>query len=204
MLPEVGRCLAVSFACALIGCSPLVLAIRPPVDIDDYRGDGVIARIPNPINPGFRVDYDSFLLNTPFACRYDISHLPRPRHHSPYQVALVVDLTAAEEFNWPLAIPTWLKTAGVGVVTVRVYNRSGVALVNTQTEVSDLYWQSIDELPYGVPATIRDACRDKWLFPSHYASEGDQAPDVLVVEYRPGPGAVARSARFRLLAGGLE
>ena len=189
---------------SVLGCSPLVLELRTPIDIDSYDGDGLIARIPNALNPGFSVDFEPFLLNAPLTRVYAIDRLPRPRHHSPYRVALVVDLMKEEDAIWPLQ-PSWMTTPGVGTLTVRVISRSGTVLVQRRAELSDLYWKRfVNDMPYGTPGGVHDSCHDDWYFPSTQASDSSQAPAMLEVSYIPGTGAVTRSARIRVMAGGSE
>jgi hypothetical protein len=189
---------------SLLGCSPLVLELRTPIDIDGYEGDGLIARIPNALNPGFSVDFEPFLLNAPLTRSYAIDRLPRPRHHSPYQVVLVVDLTGEEDAIWPLE-PSWMTTPGVGTLAVRVISNGGTILVRRRAELSDLYWERFaNDMPFGTPEGVLDTCHDDWYFPSSQASDAPLAPAILEVSYIPGPGAVARSARIRVMAGGRE
>jgi hypothetical protein len=191
-------------SCSVLGCSPLVLAVRPPIDVDDYRGQGMIARIPNALNPGFSVDFESFILNAPVARVYAIDNLPQPRHHSPYQVAVAVDLTPQEDAMWPL-VPKWLTTPGLGNVSFRVISRTGSVLARGSADLSDLYWQRfVDDMPYGTPGYTPDACHDDWSFPSSRGSDDSHVPMSLEVSYTPGSAAVARLARLRVMAGGRE
>lgn len=189
---------------SLLGCSPLVLELRTPINIDSYEGDGLIARIPNALNPGFSVDFEPFHLDAPLTRVYAIDRLPQPRHHSPYHVALVVDLMKEEDAIWPLQ-PSWMTAPGVGTLTVRVISRGGTVLVQRSAELSDLYWDRFDnDMPYGTPEGVLDSCHDDWYFPSTQASGSSQAPATLEVSYAPGSGAITRSARIRVMAGGSE
>src|SRR5712671_5314793 len=132
-------------ALATSACSPLYLEARPPVDISGYEGDGTIVRLPHPINPGFKIDFPPFLLSTPQSAKLTLVGLPRPRHHSPYELALVVDLTADEAAHWP-TVPSWLEARAMGSVHFRVTTVSGAVVLNFETSLAGQYWsRRIDE-----------------------------------------------------------
>ena len=196
--------LAAVLGAALPGCSPLVLAVRAPIDVGEYRGEGLITRIPNALNPGFAIDFEPFLLNAPLTRAYSVERLPAPRHHSPFRVALAVDLTEEEDRLWPL-VPTWLTTPGLGTLDFAVVSDHGEVLLRSGADLSDLHWRRfVHDAPYGTPGFVRDACYDEWLFPSSGSNDAPRAPLRLEVRYTPGTGAVARAARLRILAGGRD
>src|SRR5467141_3273910 len=74
-----------------------VLMMRPPRRISGYRGDGTVSRIKNPVNPGWKVDFDPFSLARAFAGRYTLDDLPKTWWRNGYEARLVVALTPTEE-----------------------------------------------------------------------------------------------------------
>lgn len=188
----------------IMNCSPMYLAWRPPIDLSDYRGDGRLAALEHPINPGFKIDFEPFSLDAPHSAVYRLDGLPRPRHHSPYQVGMLVELTAEEDREWP-KVPAGLKADPIGKLTVRVRTRAGGVLLDAQGQVGGQSWSRfIDD---GIFALLRsppgtgDAIS---RFTSELVRDPEHLPATLEVEYAPGTGAPSRLAQVRLMAGGRD
>ena len=196
------------FVLALIitTCSCGLLMMRPRVRISSYRGDGTIAHIQHPVNPGFKVDFESFSLTKPYVASYTLDALPKPRWHSPYQAGLVVQLAEDEDKEWP-EMPAWLTTGAAGTLTIALEGRNGLILLEGEAQVAKMYWSRfVDDLPYGMmyfdPWNTQESI--PWTFPSDQKGEEHQQPWTLHVDYRPGPESRDRAARIRFMAGGRE
>jgi hypothetical protein len=186
-------------------CSPMYLAARPPVDISGYRGNGVIVPLKHPINPGFKIDFESFPLNEPCAVAYRLDGLPRPRHHSPYEVSLAVELTPDEASLWP-KVPSWLKANSLGTIAIRVKTPAGPLLLDIEGPVAGQYWSRLidEDTLFAVIRVPNGSDSATSRFPSDRAREPDQRPNVLEVDYRPGEDSISRRANVRIVAGGED
>lgn len=184
-------------------CSPMYLAARPPVDVSGYQGDGTIMRLSHPINPGFKVDFPSFMLDRSYAASLQLDGLPKPRHESPYEVGLVVELTAEEAARWP-TVPSWLKQADLGTIALNVVTQSGQSLFTLEAPVSGQYWSRRTDEPqlYAVlrpTGQLRDGAA---VLASNVPP--DRRPGVLHIEYTPGADSPSKPALVRLVAGGED
>jgi hypothetical protein len=180
----------------------MYLAARPPVNISDYRGDGSIARLKHPINPGFQIDFAPFSMASPVAVTYRLDGLPKPRHHSDYRVGLVPDLSETEvSSRWP-HVPAWLTTGSVGSLTIEVLDVSGGIALACQSEVAALYWHRVaGVVPLGEIRSDSPACDTGRLSSSRKAGE---RLALLKVSYTPGPGPPNRQAHISVAAGGFD
>ena len=195
--------LAIALMLTSTACSPMYLAARPPVDISGYQGDGTIVRLKHPINPGFKIDFPSFMLDVPYSTSLRLDRLPKPRHHSPYEIGLVVDLSAEELSRWP-EVPAWLKRSAMGSIILNVETQTGQPLLNLEAPLAGQSWiRRIDEprlfavLRVGSDSNLRAA-----RFPSEL--ESDQVPSVLKISYTPGADSPSKAASMRLEAGGED
>jgi hypothetical protein len=181
----------------------MYLAARPPVNVSEYRGDGTIIPLPNPINPGFKIDFPPFLLTAPRSATFRLEGLPRPRGHSPYELGLAVDLTSDEASHWP-TVPSWLKAGKMGSIRFRVATASGPVILNFEADLAGQYWSRRTDDPQ-VFAVLRTGSPPSDVT-SRFASdiEPEMIPTTLAVEYTPGSDSQARQARVRLVAGGED
>jgi hypothetical protein len=188
------RCLRVALVVTMLSstaCSPMYLAARPPVDLSGYRGEGTVTRLKHPINPGFMVDFTGFPLDAPSSTTFQLDGLPKPRHDSPYELALVVHLDQDEASRWP-EVPPWLTLHALGTLGLRVTSVTGLVLFDCQCPLADQHWQRrTDEdvlfavLRVRTPPGVRAS-----RFPSD--AKPEQAPAELDVEYTPGADSLAR------------
>ncbi len=183
-------------------CSCGLLMMRPPIRISHYCGEGTIAPIKNPVNPGFRVDFESFTLAKSFAAQYSLDCLPKPRWHDLYHAGLIVELAPEEDAEWlPYGtMPAWFTSGSIGTLALRLESKTGHVLFDHRAEVARLGWSRFyEDLPYGRPAPS-----SAWTCPSDQEDEAYQQPWVLHVVYEPGPKARDRRAQIRFMAGGRE
>lgn len=194
----VGACLG-SCAVTVLSCS--VLMMRPPVRISGYRGDGTIAHLKNPVNPGFKIDFAPFSLDKPQVVRYRLDGVPKPRWHVPYTAAVVVDLTEEEDRLWP-RLPEWLTSGSLGVIGLRMEDSEGRLLFSGESSVSGLSWSRLmDDMPTGDMRAGPQ--RSGWEVSSARAMR-EQQPWILRVDYEPGRDSPSRMVRIRVMAGGVE
>ncbi|HEV8700422.1 MAG TPA: hypothetical protein VGV60_04015 [Candidatus Polarisedimenticolia bacterium] len=188
----------------LVACSPLVLAWRAPVRISGYHGDGAISRIPHPLNPGFKVDFEEFSLSKPYRATYRVGGLPQRRRYDAYRAAIVVGLTPDEDAAWP-PMPAWVTSRPVGTMTLTLRDPSGTMMFHGSHEIASLRWKSfIDDLPYGRFHSPRGEKDPSWTLFLDSVDLEHQSPAELEADYVPGPDAPDRLARVRILAGGFE
>ena len=175
-----------------MACSPLVLAWRAPVRISRYHGDGAVSRIPHPLNPGFKIDFEEFALSKPYRATYRIGGLPRRRRYDAYRAAIVVDLTPDEDTAWP-PMPALVTSRPVGTMTLTMKDQSGAMLFHGSHEISSLRWESfVDDLPYGRFHAPKGEKDPSWAVFLDTINLEHQSPAELEADYVPGPDAPNR------------
>jgi hypothetical protein len=194
--------LAATLVIASSSCG--LLMMRPPRSISDYCGDGTIAPLKNPVNPGWKVDFESFSLARAVSVRYKLDCLPKTWWHNGYEAGLVVELTPTEDHDWP-QMPTSLTFGLIGTLTLRLYDHDHQPLFDSQAEVATLSWsRRYDDQPVGGIRWTPTKYSPWSYVPEQKEALWELPPLVLEVDYKPGPQALDRPARIRFQMGGSE
>src|SRR5262249_34093304 len=177
----------------IITTSCFLMNLRPQMDVGGYQGEGTVSQIRSAESPGFKIDFSTFSLASPYKAQYRLDALPERHSAIQYLAGLVVDLTQEEALLFPPR-PSALMNGDYGSLTMTLQDASGAKLFEGEAKLATFEWSAPGDLPLGHVVS--------WYYHQEKDPHPLMQPWFLAVAYSPGPDAVDRNAHIRFVGGG--
>ena len=188
-----GYLCSLAVAAGIFTMSCFLMNLRPQMDVTGYQGDGTVSQIRSAESPGFKIDFATFSLATPYKARFRLDALPERHAAIQYEAGLVVDLAADEASQYPPR-PSGLMKGDHGSVAMTLEDASGTKLFQGEAKLTTFGWSAPGNLPLGHISA--------WYYRQDEGAHPRNQPWFLAVAYSPGADSVNRRAHIRFIGGG--